>query len=274
MLLASENPSNCTYRTGSVYPLFRHVPVAPVCTSCPGVFWYQGWCQHMLRDSAMTSQEGREGEMRHKGLMALQDLGSSLRQRCIAWVSKASRAQHKTCIIKPEFWLWRSGIQDVALFPERQTVTTQKARNELYFLQLGQRAYILTNEPTCVGLSLRLEENSDISGIAGAVILSCRTERDRKGQTKGRWTKLRNCIERAAHIGAKLCKLCCGDSKILWETDYKPGPGKLARCKFSTDGTFDPSWSKSVSMPKWSGLGYQDLCLEIKWRDWPKKYPT
>lgn len=59
----------------------------------------------------------------------------------------------------------------MALFPERQIVTTQKACNELYFLQLGQRAYILTNESMHIGLSLHMEEDSDIARIAGAVIL-------------------------------------------------------------------------------------------------------
>lgn len=58
---------------------------------------------HMLHDSAMTSLEGRKGEMRHKGLMAPQELGSLLRQRCVAWASKGSQAQHKACVIKPEF---------------------------------------------------------------------------------------------------------------------------------------------------------------------------
>lgn len=74
---------------------------------------------HVLRDSALTHLEGREGEMRHKGLMALWELSSLLRQRCVARASKASHARRKACVVKPEF-----GIQDMALFPERQAVTT------------------------------------------------------------------------------------------------------------------------------------------------------
>lgn len=91
---------------------------------------------HVLCDSAMTSLEGREGEMRHKGLMAPWELDSLLRQRCVAWASKASQAQHKACVVAPEF-----GIQDVALFPERQAVTMRKAlQQKLYVLQPGQPA--------------------------------------------------------------------------------------------------------------------------------------
>ena len=58
---------------------------------------------HVLCDSAMTRLEGREGEMKHKGLMAPWELSSLLRQQCVAWASKASQAQHKACIVKPEF---------------------------------------------------------------------------------------------------------------------------------------------------------------------------
>lgn len=87
---------------------------------------------HVLCDSAMTSLEGREGEMRHRGLMAPRELGSLLRQRCVAWACKASQARHKACVVKPGFWLGRSGIQDMALFPERQALTMRKACNKSF----------------------------------------------------------------------------------------------------------------------------------------------
>lgn len=58
---------------------------------------------HMLCDSAHSSLEGREGEMRHTGFITRQELCSLLRQRCVARASTASQAQHKAGIIKPEF---------------------------------------------------------------------------------------------------------------------------------------------------------------------------
>lgn len=85
---------------------------------------------YVLRDSAMTSLEGRKGEMRHEGLMALQELSSLLRQWCVAGARKGSQAQHKACVARPEFWLQRSAIQDVTLFPERQAITTWKTCNK------------------------------------------------------------------------------------------------------------------------------------------------
>lgn len=84
----------------------------------------------VLCGSAMTSLEGRKGEMRHKDWMALQELSSLLRQWCAARARKGSQAQHKARVAKPELWLQRSGIQGLTLFPERQAITTWKTCNK------------------------------------------------------------------------------------------------------------------------------------------------
>lgn len=137
---------------------------------------------HVLCDSAMTSLGERKGEMRHNDLVALQELSSLLRQWCVAWARKGSRAQHKACTAKPEFSLQRSGIQDVTLFPERQAITTWKTCNKssICCSQDSLFRFWQMDWGTWAWACMR-KRTMTLQGFLGLWFWSCRTARGQEG---------------------------------------------------------------------------------------------
>lgn len=144
---------------------------------------------HVLCDSAMTSLEGRKEERRHKDLIALQELSSLLRQWCVARARKGSQARHKACVAKPEFWLQRSGIQDMTSFPERQAITTWKTCNKSLICcsQDSQFGFWRVNQCTLAWACMK-KRTVTLQGQLGLRSWSCETAR---GQEGSKWKELR-----------------------------------------------------------------------------------
>lgn len=140
---------------------------------------------HVLCDSAMTSLKGRKGEMRHKGLMALQELSSLLRQWCAAGAREGSQARHKACMARPGF--------DCTDLPFKMWHYSQKGK-QLQRERPATKAWLASARTACLGsdkwidvhcLSLHEEEDSDTAGIAGNEILELQDCKRASGKNWG-----------------------------------------------------------------------------------------
>lgn len=72
-------------------------------------------------------EKGRDEAQRLNGSARTQQLVKAV---MCSTGEKRHQAQHKARVAKPEWWLQRSGIQGLTLFPERQAITTWKTCNK------------------------------------------------------------------------------------------------------------------------------------------------